>query len=128
MLAQQLGGCLVGMRLYRPLTLALHRWSLVVLGRPAGMGEEEADALMGSHRESRKLAKQLLATKEELREQTAALNSTATRLKAERRQAASARQERDGGQAAVAARRGCELDLEHRAPEGVEHPTPRSNF
>ena len=42
-------------------SLALRRWALVVLGRPAGVSEAEADDLMGSHRESRKLAKQVIA-------------------------------------------------------------------
>ena len=84
---------------------ALELWSLVVHGRPAGLSEAEADGMMGSHRESRRLAKQLAAAREELREQSAANQSAASRLKAERRQAAAARQERDTSQASAASLR-----------------------
>jgi hypothetical protein len=45
---------------------ALHRWALVALGRPADVSEAEADELMGSHRESRKLAKALAAVRVKL--------------------------------------------------------------
>ena len=81
---------------------ALLRWALVALGRPPSVSEEDADALMGSHRESRRLAKQLMGAREEARELGAAQQAAEGKLKAERRQALAARQERDASRAQAA--------------------------
>ena len=84
---------------------ALRRWALVSLGRPAGIDKEEAHSLMGHYRESRRLVKQLAAAREELKEQSTNHSSLATRLKSERRQSETARQERDASKTALVSAR-----------------------
>ena len=76
----------------------MRTWALTALGRPAGIGEEEASGLMAHYRESRRLVKQLSAAREETEKYKAerhAAEARVTTLEAEvaalRREAATAR-------------------------------------
>ena len=84
---------------------ALRKWALVALGRPAGIDKDEAHGLMGQYRDSRRMAKQLSAAREEVAEKAAAQQAAETRLKAERRQTAAARGDRDSQTTALTSAR-----------------------